>query len=112
VARDVIFLGSISLMALAFWKYPLRRIPVKQFMWAILAYCGLLAAWFFLPPFLGNFPHLPITTINNPNLGLGIFQETPWYNALLPNFFEMAGWILLSVCMAVSLYQWKRVKLV
>ena len=63
--------------------------------------------WFFLPSLWG-LPYLPITTINNPLLGLGVFQQTPWYYNPIPNFFEAGSWVLLSALMGVSIWQWKK----
>ena len=108
IERDAIFAASITLIAIAFWKNPLRKVPMRAFAGAIAVYIAWLAAWYFLPPLLGNYPYFPITTINNPIVGLGAFQETPWYSGTVPNFFESGGWVLLSSALAASLYLWNK----
>jgi len=108
IARDLVFGGSILIVGLAFWKYPLRKIPMPRFKKPILIYMVFLGIWYYVPYLIGNYPFLPITTINNPILGLGVFQETPWYNDWLTNGFEVISWILLCASLAVSIYLWKR----
>lgn len=108
VERDLIFSASILIVAVAYVRYPLRKIPLKAFAVPVVLYGTWLGVWFFLPPLLGAFPHLPITTINNPILGLGVFQETPWYANPLPNFFESGSWMLLSSGLALSVILWRK----
>jgi len=110
IGRDVIFAASITLVAIAFWKYPLRKIPMSQLKDAVLIYAAFLVLWYFLPHFIapGTYGLLPITTINNPLVGLGVFQETQYYADWLTNGFETCGWIILDLSLGVSVYLWRK----
>lgn len=96
VLRDVAFVAMILLFIGAFWKIPNRKFPMSIFAKPILLYTGFCLAWFFLP-YLFGFPFFPITTINNPRFGSGLYQETPWYSLWWVNSIEVISWVMLYV---------------
>lgn len=96
VLRDISFVGMMVLFILAFWKYPNRIVPLSIFKKPILAYALFLVGWFFVPGMLGY--HLfPITTLNNTNFGIGVYEETPWFSYWWVNALEVISWLILII---------------
>lgn len=94
VLRDLSFVVMMSLFILIFYRYPGRMIPLKIFKWPIVIYTLFLAAWFFIPALFG-YHLLPITTLNNPDFGMGPYQETPWFSWWWVNAIEGFSWVIL-----------------
>jgi hypothetical protein len=94
VLRDMSFVAATVIWIVMFWKYPNRAVPLKIFKWPIVVYLGFLAAWFFVPALFG-YHLLPITTLNNPNFGVGPYQETPFFSWWWVNALEVISWVIL-----------------
>jgi hypothetical protein len=92
--RDVSFIVMMLLFVVTFWKFKGRKMSMWVFKWPILIYLAFDLAWFFVPVLFG-YPFLPITTINNPQFGSGLYQETPWFGVAWVNIVEVASWIIL-----------------
>ena len=92
--RDVSFVILLLFLIVTFWKFKGRTIPMAVFKTPILLYSGFCLAWFFVPLLFG-YPVFPITTINNPQFGNGLYQETPWFGDPVVNMIEVASWMLL-----------------
>lgn len=107
VLRDVSFGVLVIVLIITFWKYKGRSLPLRIFKWPIALYLCFLAAWFFLPVLFG-YPFLPITTINNPNLGAGLYQQTPFYSLAWVNLVEVASWVLLWSSFMVVVARYKK----
>jgi hypothetical protein len=96
VVRDVSFISMTVLLVVTFWKMPTRKIPLRIFKWPVILFTIYCAGWFFIPWLLGG-PIFPITTINNPLFGIGVYQETPWFSLWWVNGIEVVSWLLLWV---------------
>jgi hypothetical protein len=106
VVRDVSFVSMTVLLVVTFWKMPTRKIPLRIFKWPVVLFAAYCAAWFIVPPLLGG-PVFPITTINNPQFGVGAFQETPWFSLMWVNAVEVGSWLLLWVGFVVQVARYK-----
>lgn len=87
--EDAGFALMCALFVYAFVKYPFRTIPLKNFYWAILAYVTLIGLWSMIG--------LPITTINNWQIGHGTFGITSMWADPLTNAIEIWSWIQVSL---------------
>ncbi len=94
VIRDVSFVVMLILLVVTFWRYKGRRFSLGIFKWPILAYTIFCVAWFVVPTFFGYY-WFPITTINNPQFGSGLYQETPWFGDWKINLIEVFSWVML-----------------
>jgi hypothetical protein len=92
--RDLSFVILLIFLIVTFWKFKGRKMPMSTFKWPILLYLAFDVAWFVVPWFFG-YPVFPITTINNPQFGNGLYQETPWFGVAWVNVVEVASWVLL-----------------
>lgn len=106
VLRDVGFIVMSICFLLVFWKYPNRIVPLSIFKWPILSYLVYLELWFFAPALFG-FHLLPITTLNNPNFGVGPYQETPWFSWWWVNLIEVGSWLILWVPCIIQVVRYK-----
>jgi hypothetical protein len=106
VVRDVSFVSMTIFLVVTFWKMPTRKIPLKIFKWPVVLFTAYCAAWFVVPPLLGG-PVFPITTINNPQFGIGFYQETPWFPLLYVNALEVGSWLLLWVSFVIQVVRYK-----
>lgn len=106
VLRDVSFVVMSLFFLIIFWKYPNRIVPLSIFKWPITAYLVYLAGWFILPRLFG-FHLLPITTLNNPDFGVGPYQETPWFSLWWVNAIEVGSWLILWVPMIMQVVRYK-----
>jgi hypothetical protein len=89
------FFGVMCIMLIiAYWKYPFRTISLKAFKWPIAIYAVFLEEWFLLG--------LPVSTINNWQIGQGVFGTTQWFANPLVNAIEIAGWLLISSTFAIA----------
>ena len=96
VLRDISFAFMMAMFILTWWRYPGRAFPLSKLKPIVLVYVVFLAAWFVLPyVFVGVW--FPITTLNNPNFGVGPYQETPYFAWWGVNAIETAGWLLLCI---------------
>lgn len=67
--------------------------PPKAFALPVVILFGYIAAWFFMPPLISPwYVHLPITTINNPQYGQTIYNETKYWSGFWVNLVEGLGW--------------------
>ena len=105
--RDVSFVILLLLLIATFVKFKGRTIPMQTFKWPILIYLGFCLAWFFVPLAFG-YPVFPITTINNPQFGNGLYQETPWFGVAWVNICEVASWVLLYLSFIVAVLRLRR----
>jgi hypothetical protein len=108
VMRDVSFVGLLLLLLATFWKYPKRKFPLRIFKWPVVLYSAYLVAWFFLPPLLFGFHVFPITTINNPQFGTGLYQQTPWWGNPWVNVMEVGSWLLLGFSFIFAVVRYRR----
>ncbi|MDE1824352.1 MAG: hypothetical protein KGH74_03565 [Candidatus Micrarchaeota archaeon] len=88
VIEDFAFGFACVLLGVAFWKYPFRTIPLKVFKWPIISYSGILVIWFA--------QGLPITTINNYQIGQGIYMTTQWWGVPWVNGIEILTWVWVA----------------
>lgn len=97
IIRDISFCVMLVILILAFWKYPGRTIPMKIFVTPLILFTIYCGAWFFLPHLIDPsfYNWFPITTINNPNFGTGLYAETPWFPDLGTNVMEVGSWLLI-----------------
>ena len=73
----------------------------RSFTVPILATVAFMLAWFFLPPLFSSFyTHFPITTVNNPEFGQTIFNETKYWPDFWTNLVEGLGWKVPTVLFA------------
>ena len=107
VVRDVSFVSMSILLVVTFWRMPTRKLPMRLFKWPIVALVGFCLVWFFVPHLFLGLPYLPITTINNPQFGIGVYQETPWFSSLVTNLFEVTSWLFLWVWFSVQAIRYK-----
>ena len=107
VLRDVSFGVMMVLFIMAFVKSPTRPFPLKILKPMVAFYCVYLAAWFVVPALFG-YHLLPITTLNNPNFGVGLYQETPWFSWWWINAIEENGWIVLCVPAIIAVLRYKK----
>jgi hypothetical protein len=83
------FFGIMCLfLVLAFWKYPFRTVSLKRFEWPFVVYWFYLVGWFVFG--------LPVTTINNFQIGKGPFEVTTWWADPLVNLIEIVSWMLVA----------------
>lgn len=106
VLRDVSFAFMMAMFVLTFWRYPGRVVPLSIFRKPFLAYVVFLAAWFALPALFGG-PLMPVTTLNNPNFGIGPYQETPYFGWWWVNAIEVVSWLMLYVPMVILAWRHK-----
>ena len=107
VLRDVSFGIMMVLFIMTFVKMPTRVFPLKILKPMVAFYCVYLAAWFVVPALFG-YHLLPITTLNNPNFGVGLYQETPWFSWWWVNMIEENGWIVLCIPAIVAVLKYKK----
>lgn len=100
VVEDMGFSIMCSLLVYAFWKYPYRTIPFKVFKWPIVAYGVFIAVWTAFG--------MPITTINNWQLGSGIYMTTQWWGNLGVNAVEVFSWMFIAASFWVVIWRQKR----
>lgn len=87
--EDAGFATMCLLFVYAFVKYPFRTIPLERFYPAILAYAVLIGLWCMIG--------LPITTINNWQIGHGTFGITSMWADPLTNAIEIWSWVQVSL---------------
>ena len=107
VLRDVSFGVMMVLFIMTFVKSPTRPFPLKILKPMVAFYCVYLAAWFVVPALFG-YHLLPITTLNNPNFGVGLYQETPWFSWWWINAIEENGWIVLCIPAIVAVLRYQK----
>lgn len=108
VIRDVSFVGLCLLLLATFWKYPNRKVPLSVFKWPVIVFLVYLVAWFFVPLAFGYNQFLPITTINNPQFGSGLWQQTPWWADPWVNGTEVVSWILIDSSFILAVLRYRR----
>lgn len=107
VLRDVSFGLMMILFVLTFIKLPGRVIDLGILKPIIKAYTVYLVLWFFVPYLVVG--HLfPITTLNNPKFGQGLYEETPWFGLWWVNAIESVSWLLLCVPSMILAWRYKR----
>jgi hypothetical protein len=105
--RDLSFVILLLFLIATFWKFKGRKIPMMTFKWPILIYVGFSLAWFFVPVLFG-YPVFPITTINNPQFGNGLYQETLWFGTVWVNMVEVFSWVILYASFIVVVLRLKK----
>jgi hypothetical protein len=95
------FFGIMCVMLIfAFWLYPYRKVSMKAFLSPLGIYSGFLFVWFLFG--------LPVTTINNFQIGKGPFEITSYWADPLVNAVEIASWILVAVMLWVVIWRQDR----
>lgn len=107
VLKDVSFASMVLLFLFAFWKYPERKISMKEFTPVVGTYTAMIAAWFFVPYFFG-YGIFPITTINNYQYGHGVYSETVFWASPQVNLLEVFSWFGLFLMLLYVVWRWKR----
>jgi hypothetical protein len=97
IIEDVGFCLMCVLLCVAYWKYPKRSISLRIFFWPLVGYAGILFVWALYG--------LPITTINNWQLGTGIFEITQWWGNVWVNFVEVMTWIYVAAAFFVVIWR-------
>lgn len=108
VVRDVSFVSLTILLVVNWWKMPTRTIPLKLFKWPVVAFTLYCVGWFVVPHLFAGIPWFPITTINNPQFGIGVYEETPWFNLIGVQLIETVSWMMLWVPFCVQVIRWKQ----
>lgn len=106
VVRDVSFVSLTILLVVTWWKMPTRRIPLRIFKWPVVAFVVYCVAWFFVPRLFG-LPYMPITTINNPQFGIGVYEVTPWFNNIGVQLTETVSWMMLWMSFVVQVVRYE-----
>lgn len=106
VLKDVSFSSMVVLFLLAFWKYPKRQIPMREFIFPVILYASMVAAWFFVPAAFG-YGFFPITTINNFLYGKGVYSQTNYWADPTVNLLEIFSWFGLFLMLQYVLMRWK-----
>lgn len=107
VLRDVSFAVMMILFVLTFVKIPSRTFPLQKLKPIIIAYTAYLVLWYVIPYFVVG--HLfPITTLNNPKFGVGLYEETPWFGLWWVNAIESVSWLLLCIPSAIKVWLYKK----
>ena len=107
VLRDVSFSVMMVLFILTFIKLPTRVVSLQMLKPVIKVYLTFLVLWFIVPYFfMGHL--LPITTLNNPKFGAGLYQETPWFPIWWVNALESFGWQLLCFPAMILVWRYKK----
>lgn len=86
--EDFFFFVMSLMLVYTFWKSPLRTIPLRTFAWPVIIYSTFLLVWFAIG--------LPITTVNNFQVGQGVFGVTRWFAVPWVNGIEIASWLLIA----------------
>ena len=86
--EDLGFAIMCFLLILAWWKYPRRSIPLSGFKWPFVAYSAFMGVWFLYG--------VPVTTINNFQIGKGPFEITQWWADPIVNGVEILSWIFVA----------------
>lgn len=85
--EDAGFTLMCVMFVYAYWKR--GKIPLRRFSFALYVYGTYIALWF-----IGG---LPVTTINNFQIGSGPFMVTTLWADPWVNFVEIVSWILVAV---------------
>jgi hypothetical protein len=107
VFEDAAFAVMMVLFIVTFWKYPYRKISMKEFAPVVYVYLGMLGAWAVVPEFFG-YGILPITTINNHTYGKGSYFETVYWPNPAINMIEVFSWFALFLMMLYVVITWKK----
>lgn len=107
VLRDVSFGVMMILFIATFWKLSTRIVPLSILKPIIKIYAIYLVLWF-LAPYLVVGHVFPITTLNNPNFGQGLYQETPWFSLWWVNAIESFGWLLLCIPSMIAVVRYRK----
>lgn len=86
--EDFFFFVMSLMLIYTYWKSPLRTIPLRWFAWPVIIYSAFLFVWFAIG--------LPITTVNNFQVGQGVFGVTQWFAVPWVNGIEIASWLLIA----------------
>lgn len=86
--EDFFFFVMSLMLIYTYWKSPLRTIPLRTFAWPVIIYSAFLLMWFAIG--------LPITTVNNFQVGQGIYGVTQWFASPWVNGIEIASWLLIA----------------
>lgn len=91
--EDFFFLVMCAMLIGGFWKSSLRTIRLKIFVWPIIVYSGFLFVWFSIG--------LPISTVNNWQVGQGVYGVTKWFSDPFVNGIEISSWLLIAASFLV-----------
>ena len=97
IIEDICFSGMCVLLIVTFWKYPFRSIPLRVFKLPILLYSIFIAGWLAIG--------LPLTTINNYQIGHGTFMTTNLWADPLTNAIEIWSWIQISLSFFIVIWR-------
>jgi hypothetical protein len=104
--RDISFAIMMGLFIITYWKYPFRKFPLANLKPVVIVFVIFLCFWLVVPALFGYHP-MPVTTVNNTNLGQGIYQETPWFTLWWVNALETFSWLILCVPSIILVARWK-----
>ena len=97
VMEDLYFLLMCAFLIYSLWKYPFRKIPLRIFVWPLVSYAAITAVWWLA---LG----LPITTVNNYQIGTGIYEITKWWADPTVNAIEIFTWVYVAVSFWLAIW--------
>lgn len=86
--EDFFFFVMCIMLIHAFWKYPGRTMPLRTFKWPIVAYSVFMLWWFI--------EGVPVSTINNWQLGQGIYGITQYWADPFVNGIEIFSWVFIA----------------
>ena len=97
--EDFFFFGMCLMFVYAFWKFPYRMIPMKAFKWPVVVYSVFMFWWYLMG--------VPVTTINNWQLGATIYMVTPLWADPFVNAVEIFSWNLVAALFFLAVRQSK-----
>jgi hypothetical protein len=106
VLRDVSFAFMMGMFILTWWKYPGRKFDLNLLRPVFYVYVAYLVMWLVVPYAVVHV-WFPVTTVNNPNFGVGLYQETPYFTWWWVNVIEQYGWVLLCVPSMILVWRYK-----
>jgi hypothetical protein len=97
VIKDAFFFVMLGLFLLAYQRYPFQKIPLRTYLYPVVAYVGFLIYW--------GHEGFTISTINNAVFGTGPYMITQWWGDPLTNALEIGSWLLLEFGFLVVIWR-------
>jgi hypothetical protein len=97
ILKDVFFFSMLLVFFYIYVKFPFQKIPIRTFLWPTVIYTVFILYWLAIG--------LPITIINNFNLGQGVFMQTTLWADPFTNALEVFSWVLLYALMFLAVWR-------
>lgn len=88
ILEDFFFLAMCLMFIMGYWKYPYRTIPLRVFKWPIIIYSAFMVWWWT--------QGVPVSTINNWQIGQDIYGSTKWWADPFVNGIEILSWVMIA----------------